>query len=397
MATFVFENMTQAQANAITSGDIIAVSTPAASAGNIGVSISAATDTIQNTTLTVGSKSLFFDASALSSIAEAGNIVFNDGSSLDVGLNTGTTDATGSSVAYLFAGADTYTGAAAGSTIYGAEGDDTITAGAGPSNLFGGAGADSLVGGAGNDHLYGQSASGGTDGADSIAAGDGADYVNGNKGADTIDGEAGSDRLLGGADNDSIDGSAGNDSVNGNLGNDTINGGADDDFLRGGQGNDVVSGGAGNDILLGDLGADTLDGNTGVDFLTGGAGNDVFLFTAGEGNIGVGSTTKSYDTIIDFVDGEDTIDLGDFGDAAASAEINIGSSGATFTTVSAAKDYAQQLLDANTQANDIAIVKVGGDSYIFYASTGANLDTIDTVIKIQGVTDTSLFTSADFV
>lgn len=396
MATYVFENLTQAQANAITGADIIAFSTATATAANVGVSISSPSDTIQNTTLTVGSKSLFFDAAALKAISVAGNLVFNDASVLNVGVNTADsiTPAAGA-VIHLFAGNDSVAAGAGADQVYGGEGNDTLTGGATAANLFGGNGTDSLTGGASNDHIYGQSASGGADGNDSISGAAGGDYVNGNAGADSIDGGAGSDRILGGNGNDTIVGGADNDTVNGNLGNDTIDGGTENDFLRGGQGTDSLSGGADDDTLLGDLGNDTLSGGAGIDFVTGGAGNDRFDFT-GAGNTGVG-TVKSYDTINDFVDGEDKFNITSggsvYGDAAA--EIVIGAAGATFTTVSAATVYAQELLDANASTNDVAIVKVGGDTYLFYDSTGTTA-AIDSIVKVQGITDTSIFTIADF-
>lgn len=402
MATFVFENMTQAQANAITGADIIAFSTASASAGNVTVAIAASTDTIQTTTLTVGGKSLTFSAANLSAISDAGNLSFNDGSSLIIGVNTAdttlTANGTGGDTVYLFAGNDAYTASAGASSIYGDAGTDTITAGAGSSNLFGGSGADSLTGGAGNDHIYGQSAAGGSDGVDAIDAGAGSDYINGNAGADSIDGGADSDRIFGGADNDNIVGSGGNDTINGNLGNDSINGGTENDSIRGGQGNDSLTGGANDDTLLGDLGNDTITGDAGVDFVTGGAGTDRFDFT-GAGNTGVGTSTKSYDTINDFVDGEDTFHIisgaSTYGDTAG--EVVLGASGATFTTVAAATTYAQQLIDGNAGLNDIAVVKVGSDTYLFYDSTGTLNAAIDTIIKLQGVSDTSLLTIADFV
>jgi len=384
MATFVFENMTQAQADNITATDIVAFATATTNARNVGVAISTQVGT-GVITLTSGGKALGFNSATLATISTSGNIVFNDNSRLDLGTN-GDETVTGSTqpnTVYLFAGNDSYNAGATDSEdfVYGMGGNDTITGGSTAS------------------HLYGFNASGGTDGNDIITGGESGDYLQGNSGTDTLDGGTGSDRILGGAGNDTISGGTGNDTANGNLGNDSLSGGSDNDLLRGGQGNDVVNGDAGDDTLLGDLGTDTVDGGAGVDFLTGGAGNDQFLFT-GAGNTGVGTTVKAYDTINDYVDGEDNIHItangSIFGDAAASAEINIGASGATFTTVSAATVYAQQLLDANAATNDIALVKVGGDTYIFYESAGTGAGDIDTIIKIQGVTDTSIFTQADF-
>lgn len=404
MATYVFENMTQAQANAFAGTDILAFATTTATASNLSVAIGATTDQLQTITLTVGTKSLVFSSSALSQASDGDRLVFNDGSSLILGTNTADTTLTGNANAagdtvYLFAGNDVYTATAGPSTIFASTGNDTVTAGAGSSNLFGGNGLDSLTGGAGNDHIYGQSASGGTDGADTIVALGGNDYINGNMGDDTIDGGTGSDRIFGGADNDSIAGSAGNDTVNGNLGNDTIDGGADNDSIRGGQGDDSLSGGADSDFLIGDLGNDTVAGGTGTDFVTGGDGNDVFSFASGDATIAAAvNGVTSYDTVNDYVDGQDLFRLSGGTLGTAAGDVLLQASGASFTTVSAATVYAQQLLDGHAGFNDVAVVKVGGDTYLFYDKDGTATGdgTIDSIIKIQGVTDVSLFTVADF-
>ncbi|ATE64043.1 hemolysin-type calcium-binding protein [Rhizorhabdus dicambivorans] len=391
--------MTQAQANAFAGTDILAFATTTANASSLTVAIGATTDQLQTITLTVGTKSLVFSSAALSTASDAGNLVFNDGSSLILGTNGADTTLTGNGTAgdtvYLFAGNDVYTGTAGPSTIFAAAGNDTVTAGAGASNLIGGSGGDSLTGGAGNDHIYGQSAAGGTDGVDTILGGAGSDYINGNMGDDTIDGGAGSDRILGGADNDSIAGSAGNDSFNGNLGNDTIDGGADNDSIRGGQGNDSLTGGADSDFLIGDLGTDTLAGGTGTDFVTGGEGNDVFSFAATEATIAAAvNGVTSYDTVNDYVDGQDLFRLAAGTVGTAAGDVLLQASGASFTTVSAATVYAQQLLDAHAGNTDLAVVNVGGDTYLFYNDAAGA--TINSIIKVQGVTDVSLFTIADF-
>ena len=387
MATFIFENMTQAQADAITGADIIAVSTTTVGARTVGVALSnqVGTDVI---TLTVGTKSLTFNAANLSTISDAGNIVFNDSSSIVLGTTGADATLTGTTApntVYLFAGNDGFTSTGTNSEdfIYGMGGNDTITGGSTAS------------------HLYGFNAAGGTDGTDSLTGGAAGDYLQGNSGNDTLDGGAGSDRVLGGAGNDVVVASAGNDTINGNAGTDTLDGGTEDDNVRGGQGGDSVTGGAGNDFVFGDLGADTVGGGTGIDQASGGGGNDVFYFASGD--VTTGTTVSSvtfYDTVLDYVDGEDEFRItaggSTFGDAASSAELNIGAAGATFTTVSAATVYAQQLLDANTATNDVSIVKVGSDTYFFWDSTGVNGAAIDSIVKVAGITDTSLFTQADF-
>ena len=62
-------------------------------------------------------------------------------------------------------------------------------------------------------------------------------------------------------------------------------------------------GGAGNDVIEGGAGADRIYGGEGDDSLTGGTEADTFVFEEGHGN----------DTITDFADGTDLIDLSDLG------------------------------------------------------------------------------------
>ena len=84
-----------------------------------------------------------------------------------------------------------------------------------------------------------------------------------------------------------------------NAGGTTINAMGGNDTVMGGEGNDTIDGGAGNDWLLGEEGDDTITGGADNDMLFGGAGADTFVFAAGHGA----------DTIKDFQNGTDTIDL----------------------------------------------------------------------------------------
>jgi len=65
-----------------------------------------------------------------------------------------------------------------------------------------------------------------------------------------------------------------------------------------------INGTSGNDNLVGTTSADTISGLEGNDTLTGGAGNDVFVY-----NATADSTTSAFDTITDFTQGADKIDL----------------------------------------------------------------------------------------
>jgi hypothetical protein len=80
----------------------------------------------------------------------------------------------------------------------------------------------------------------------------------------------------------------------------SIDGSADGETLVGGDGNDVIYGLGGADFLFGGEGDDVLVGGTGSDELTGGAGADTFRIAQDE---------DSMDTITDFEDGVDVLDL----------------------------------------------------------------------------------------
>lgn len=131
----------------------------------------------------------------------------------------------------------------------------------------------------------------------------GNDEIRGRKGNDQIDGDDGNDELRGDKGSDTVDGGAGNDTVRGDGGADFVSGGDGDDRVRGGKGKDEVSGGDGDDRVDGQNGNDILNGNAGSDIYNGGAGADTFVFEAD----GV------RDTIKDFQDGLDLIDISAFG------------------------------------------------------------------------------------
>ena len=105
-----------------------------------------------------------------------------------------------------------------------------------------------------------------------------------------------------------LNGSEGNDYLWSNDGNDTINGAGGNDHIVGGRGNDIMLGGDGTDIIKGYDGNDSLTGGAGADVMIGGAGNDQFIFTDL-----THSTTSEMDNILDFIRGEDKINLSGLG------------------------------------------------------------------------------------
>jgi Ca2+-binding RTX toxin-like protein len=81
--------------------------------------------------------------------------------------------------------------------------------------------------------------------------------------------------------------------------NDILIGSDDSDQIYGFQGDDLLLGMSGNDEIHGEEGADLLVGLDGDDLLYGGSDADVFAFGEGSG----------HDTIADFADQQDRIDL----------------------------------------------------------------------------------------
>jgi Ca2+-binding RTX toxin-like protein len=99
------------------------------------------------------------------------------------------------------------------------------------------------------------------------------------------------------AGNDDIRMSNAGDRVRGHAGNDTISGNAGNDTLQGDAGNDTIYGGAGADVVTGGTGKDTLAGNN---------GRDLFDFNAAWDS---GLKANTRDVVLDFVRGQDRIDL----------------------------------------------------------------------------------------
>ncbi len=125
---------------------------------------------------------------------------------------------------------------------------------------------------------------------------------NGDKNVDFIIAGEKSDVIHVGRDNDFVDGNGGNDVIFGGRGNDVLLGGTGNDVIFGNQDNDTIKGDDGRDVIHGGQGDDVITGGAGRDFLSGNAGMDTFVFAAG----------SQTDTILDFRNGIDKIDLSAF-------------------------------------------------------------------------------------
>ncbi len=151
------------------------------------------------------------------------------------------------------------------------------------NQIFGTPNNDTLIGTSTKDEIFGFNSQ---------------DILEGLEGDDILDGGDGDDTLSGGEGNDTLLGGSGQDQLSGNSGNDSLDGGDGDDHLSGGEGNDILLGGQGQDRLFGDSGDDLLNGGTGDNTLTGGFGSDIFVLS-----------TEGKNTIVDFEDGQDLLQL----------------------------------------------------------------------------------------
>ena len=202
--------------------------------------------------------------------------------------------------------------------VIGSDYNDYINGNSANNVFIGGNGADSMVGGAGDDTLQGDA------GDDLLFGGDGNDLLIGGHGSDLLDGGNGTDTVsyVGSsawvnvdlANNSQWNGDATWDNIM-NVENvigssyaDNITGSSTSNVLYGGAGSDTLYGLAGNDTIYGDADDDIIIGGAGRDVLYGGAGADIFrvlsLLDSGPGTM---------DTIMDFVQGVDKIDISGLG------------------------------------------------------------------------------------
>ncbi|WP_286829546.1 M10 family metallopeptidase C-terminal domain-containing protein, partial [Kordiimonas sp. UBA4487] len=210
----------------------------------------------------------------------------------------------------------------------------------------------------------------GLDGDDTIYATTGGDVIDGGTGTDVLDLMTALNAQLGHdvAVNAEIDGavtSAGGEilvtdmasieALRGGGCNDTLSGNQNDDALDGGGGDDQLSGRDGDDVLVGGSGNDTLTGGAGTDVLTGGDGADLFVFGAGWGN----------DTIADYADASDQIDMSGTGLAFSDLTITQDGSDALI-----ADGSGNSIRLVNTTAADITADKLNLDSGIIEGTSG---------------------------
>jgi Ca2+-binding RTX toxin-like protein len=247
--------------------------------------------------------------------------------------------------------------------LSGGAGDDTLLGGNGFNFFRGGAGADILNGGTGFTIAgYEESAAGVTinltrgTGVGGDAQGDvliNVNSVNASDFADVLTGNINANTISAGKGNDRVDGGAGADLIDGDDGNDVLAGGTGADELFGGDGNDSLNGGDNNDYL---------EGNSGADRLAGGLGADIFNFISlVDSTIAV----TGRDTIVDFQNGTDTIDL-----SAIDAIIGLEMLNQAFTfngTANFAAGVSGQLRYSTVGANTLIEAEVNGNQVADFA------------------------------
>jgi Ca2+-binding RTX toxin-like protein len=202
----------------------------------------------------------------------------------------------------------------------------------------------------------------------------------GTDGNDIIVGTDGDDKIFGLAGNDQLFGQAGEDLLDGGTGDDVLLSGTGLDNLFGGEGNDTLTledfgsafGGAGNDLVIGSSAEfafqTTLEGNEGNDtlqsgsagaFMIGGTGNDRLVGSAAD-DFMVGSlqfepgldadrfqfgALWGTDTIADFEDGTDLIDLS--------------TSGLTFANLTIGEQFGEAVISVTGQP-DVGTITLSG-------------------------------------
>ncbi|WP_310621716.1 M10 family metallopeptidase C-terminal domain-containing protein [Flexibacterium corallicola] len=191
---------------------------------------------------------------------------------------------------------NTLIGNAGDNILNGAWGDDTLIGGAGNDTFEDFEGADHMVGGLGNDTYIVNNV------GDTIEelAGEGIDHVFSSVTYVLREHSQHLENLTLTGDTDvGAIGNGQNNTLIGNAGDNILNGAWGDDTLIGGAGNDTFEDYEGDDHMVGGLGNDTFYSGIGDDLLEGGNGRDTFIFSKGSG----------VDTITDFTQGEDLIEL----------------------------------------------------------------------------------------
>ena len=112
----------------------------------------------------------------------------------------------------------------------------------------------------------------------------------------------------------------------------------------------MIVGFDGADILRGEAGDDRLIDGKGVDVLTGGAGEDVFVFIQ----------DRRLDTVADFQDGLDQIDLSDFSLLYSVDQLTMVQKGYGVMVT-----FGDDRLRIEAESGQLMVADLGADDFIF--------------------------------
>jgi Ca2+-binding RTX toxin-like protein len=206
-------------------------------------------------------------------------------------------------------------------------------------------------------------------GDDLVDGSSGSDEIHANNGDDIVYGEDGNDIVYGGAGDDFLFGDRGNDELHDGTGADTIDAGEGDDIViaaldgsddtfDGGDGEDTVSYSDSKMGVIFDIAGESATGVgigsdqvSGFEVFRGGFGNDLFIAAGGE----IAAADQSFEGGA----GTDTLD---YGDAAESIELDIG------TGVAAGDDIGVDVFEGVER-----IVSGAGDDHIIFGNTNVTV------------------------
>jgi Ca2+-binding RTX toxin-like protein len=300
----------------------------------------------------------------------------------------------------------------------------------GSSTVIGSNGPDVFIGGTGNDNFSGAGDN------DTFTGGLGNDTFTGGLGNDTFNIDAGTDSITDLADSDvfvisagatlnatvaqeytataasrNLGGAAANAvftvSVNADFadfslvtvanaatGGITINserilGGG---TITGSAGNDIITGGSlfnlAGETLIGGPGNDTITGSVGPDQVTGGTGADIFRYAAGASGGTNGAAVA--DVITDFLAGTDKLQFTGVADVVSAEQAAVQAAVTALNGGAGATDaqIATAMALANTTDLGVAFAVYGGNTYVYFETTGANTNYVEATsvfIKLLGV------------
>jgi Ca2+-binding RTX toxin-like protein len=147
------------------------------------------------------------------------------------------------------------------------------------------------------------------------------------------------------------------------------------------------------DIIIGGSGVDTLIGGKGTDKLTGGSGGDIFSFSGGVGASTSGITTG--DEITDFVIGVDKLQFTGVTEVVSAQQTAVQTAVTALAGNATADLIAKAMATANSTNFGVSFAVFGGNTYVYYETTGTSTGVAadDVFIKLTGVTTLPSFST----